>query len=43
MTLAQEYGLLTTDRLSIIELQALIPESELFKMNIGMPGPFWRD
>eukprot|EP01018_Ginkgo_biloba_P019933 Gb_40350 [translate_table: standard] len=26
-----------------MELKRLIPESEVYKMNIGMPGPFWRD
>lgn len=26
-----------------MELRGLILESELFKMNIGMPRPFWRD
>jgi hypothetical protein len=42
-TLAQEYDLLASNRLSIMELQGRIPKFELFKMNTGMPGPFCMD
>ena len=39
--LAHEFGLLAYDHLSIIELYAIIQEAKLFKMNIGMPRPFY--
>lgn len=42
-SLAQEFGLLAFDCLSLMELQGLTPKAELYKLNIGMPGPFWRD
>jgi len=41
--IAQEFGLLTSDCPTVMELCAFIPESELYKRNIGMPRPFWRD
>jgi hypothetical protein len=41
--LAQEYGLISFDRPFIMELISLILESRLFKMNIAILGPLWRD
>jgi hypothetical protein len=28
---------------TLLEIVGLIPQEDLFKMNIDMPGPFWRD
>jgi len=28
---------------TVMELRELIPQTESYKMNIGMPGPLWRD
>jgi len=29
--------------LTFLEIVGLIPQEDLFKMNIDMPGPFWHD
>ena len=41
--IAQEFGLLTCDCPTMMELSAFILESELYKRNIGMPRTFCRD
>lgn len=41
--LAQEYSLLAFDLLSIMELRRFILETKLYKLNIGMHEPLWRD
>ena len=40
--MAQEFGLLGSNR-PAVELRELIPQTETYKMNIGMPEPLWRD
>ena len=42
-SLALEFGLLTSDCPAIMELHTLIPNTNMFKMNIGMPVPLYRD
>jgi hypothetical protein len=38
--IAQEYGILTSNHILIMELVRFIPKDALYKLNIGKPGPF---